>query len=137
MTNQEGRLINIRKLVALDVTIHGSKFILVEYGLAVPVIIFFGLWLILSGIIIVLGFYVLLTGVNYVPLLSYAIVILRKASAQSEVKFGLAHDKHYVRKYSLQQLLIFVPLLVLLIAVVQEVRNCESRKLQDKRKESA
>ena len=30
---EEGRLVNIRKLVALDITLHGSWFIIIEFGI--------------------------------------------------------------------------------------------------------
>ena len=36
------RLINIRKLVALDITLHGPKFIIIELGLGTPAIIAMG-----------------------------------------------------------------------------------------------
>jgi hypothetical protein len=117
----EGQLINIRKLVALDITLHGSRFILFEFGVGTPAIILIGSSIMLMDRLFILGLYLLLTGINYVPLLLYAIVISRKGSAKSEVEYGLAHDKHYVRKYSLQQVIIFIPLSVLLIAVAQEL----------------
>jgi hypothetical protein len=121
MKPREGRLINIRKLVALDITLHGPRFILIEFGVGTPAIILVGLWLMLTSSVFILGLYLFLTGINYVPLLLYAVVIARKGSAQTEVEQGLAQNKHYVRKYSLQQLLIFVPLAILIIAVGQEI----------------
>ena len=72
---------------------------------------------------IYLGLYLLLTGINYVPLLIFAAVIVRKGSAESGVEQDLAHNTHYVRKYSLQQLTIFVQLAVLLVALAQEIRK--------------
>jgi hypothetical protein len=36
---QKERLIDIRKLVALDITLHGPKFIMIEFGLGTPAII--------------------------------------------------------------------------------------------------
>jgi hypothetical protein len=72
----EGRLINVRRLVALDITLHGPRFITVEFGLGTPVILAIGIALILAGPL-TLGVYLLLTGVNYVPLLVYTVVIVR------------------------------------------------------------
>jgi hypothetical protein len=46
---------------------------------------------------------------------------VRAGSASREVADGLSQDKHYVRKYSTQQLLIFVPLAVILLAAAQEL----------------
>lgn len=88
-----------------------------------PVIILLGLWLMLTSSVFILGLYLFSTEVNYVPLLFYAMVIARKGSAKKEVEYGLAHNKHCVRKYSLQQLVIFIPLVVLLVALAQEVKR--------------
>ena len=47
---QEGRLFNVRRLVALDMGLHGSTPILVEYGLGVPVAMILGVFLALQGL---------------------------------------------------------------------------------------
>ena len=120
--NHEGRIICIRKLVALDITLHSSRLILLEFGLGMPAMILFGSWLMLSGTIFILGLYLVLTGLNYVPLLLYAIVTARKGSAKTEVE-GLANDKHYIRKYGSQQLMISVPLTISIIAIIQETQS--------------
>jgi hypothetical protein len=118
------RLINIRKLVALDILLHGRPFILIEYGLGI--LLGFGLGLasqqIATGLAgsyvsLVLGFYLALIGVNYLPLLVYAVIISRKNSAQNEAESELQNKS----KYNRQQFLIFVPLLVLLVVVKQEL----------------
>jgi hypothetical protein len=114
----EGKLINIRKLVALDITLHGSKFILAEFGIGTPAIVAVGLGLMFNGVFL-LGLYLFLTGINYIPLLIYAIHIVRAKTAANEVADGLAQDKHYNRKYSIQQLMIFIPLAVVLLSIFQ------------------
>jgi hypothetical protein len=119
----EGRIINVRKLVALDITLHGPRFILAEFGVGTPVILGVGLLLLEYGDPEFLGLYLLLTGVNYLPLLAYAVMISRAGTARMEVEDDLARDKHYVRKYSVQQLLIFVPFAILLLAAIQQLRN--------------
>jgi hypothetical protein len=68
-----------------------------------------------------LGLYLILTGFNYVPLLVYAASIVRAGSAKREVADELSRDRHYVRKYSTQQFLVFVPLAVVLLAAAQEL----------------
>ena len=120
---REGSLINIRKLVALDITLHGPRFILIEFGIGTPAILLVGLWLMLTSSVFILGLYLFLTGINYVPLLIYSVVISKKGSAQTEVETDLAQNKHYVRKYSLQQVLVFVPLAVLLLAIIQKING--------------
>ena len=112
------RLILVKKLVALDITLHGNRFILAEFGIGTPVIFGVGFWLTASNASFILGLYLLLTGVNYVPLLAYAVMIARAGTAKTEVRYGLERDRHYVRKYSTQQLLILVPLAILVLAIV-------------------
>jgi hypothetical protein len=116
----EGRVINIRRLVALDVYLHGPRFILTEFGAGTPAIIAVGLFLIRSGQPS-MGAYLVLTGINYVPLLVYAVLVVRARTAAEEIQDGMSADRHYVRRYSVQQLLIFVPLAVFLLAVWQEL----------------
>jgi hypothetical protein len=117
----EGRLINVRKLVALDIYLLWFEFILAEFGAGTPVIIAVGLWLILANIF-ALGIYLLRRGISYIPLLVYAIIIARLGTAEKEVKYGLEHDKHYNRKYSVQQLMIFIPLTIVILTILQEIK---------------
>ena len=127
--------IKIRKLAALDIVFHGTRFILVEFIVAVVV----------PGVIAASGFLaffrnpahpfaqVLLAcvlswiAINYVPLLLYTISIIRAKSAEREVAFELEHKDYYARKYSRQSLLLALPLVVPLLAVVQEMKR-HSRK---------
>jgi hypothetical protein len=67
-----------------------------------------------------LGVYLFFTGINYIPLLVYA-KLVRAGSANTEVGGGSSQDRHHVRKYSAQQLLIFVPFAVILPAAAQEL----------------
>jgi hypothetical protein len=116
----EGRVINVRKLIALDISLHGPRFIMIEMSVGTPAIMAFGLFLGYTGQL-ALGVYFLLTGINYIPLLAYAVVIVRAGTAAEEIKEGMSADRHYVRKYSTQQLMVFVPLAILLLAVEQEL----------------
>ncbi|MDA4115004.1 MAG: hypothetical protein OK442_00440 [Thaumarchaeota archaeon] len=116
----EGRVINARRLVALDIRLHGPRFIMPEFGLGTPAILAVGGYLALTGQL-VLGLYLFLTGVNYVPLVVYAVLIVRAGLATREVADELSRDRHYVRKYSTQQLLIFIPFAVVLLAAAQEL----------------
>jgi hypothetical protein len=116
----EGRVINVRKLVALDITLHGPRFIMIEFGVGTPAILAVGGFLAATGQP-VLGVYLLFTGINYIPALIYAILIVRAGTANSEVALGLSQDRHYVRKYSTQQLLIFIPFAIILLAAAQEL----------------
>ncbi len=73
---------------------------------------------------ILIGCFFLWVALNYVPLLLYAISIVRRKSAQQEVAFELAHKDTYARKYTLQTtMLLLVPLVLPVLAAYQEVHR--------------
>jgi hypothetical protein len=117
----EGRIIDVRRLVALDITLHGPRFIMIEFGVGTPIILAVGAFLAAgaAGFQLYLGLYLLATGINYVPVLIYAVLIVRAGTAKSEVADEMSANPHYVRKYGVQQLLIFVPFAIVLLAAVQ------------------
>jgi hypothetical protein len=120
--------ITIRKLAALDMVFHGPRLILAEFALAVGLGGGLGIWMLFFYfhaanhplISLVVGLFFLCCGVNYVPLFFYAVNIMRHQSAKTEVAFELAHKEKYARIYSLRSLLLFVPLMVLILTIVQE-----------------
>lgn len=122
------RFINIRKLAALDIAFHGSRVILVEFLLTAICLFAFGAFLVVGQVhsrapswdVVAFGTYLLLLGLNYVPLSIYGAKIARGQSAASEVEYELAHRERYARKYGLQSLLLFVPLVVPVLAIHQE-----------------
>jgi hypothetical protein len=126
------RVINVRKLVALDIVFHGYRFILLEFGLGVPAMIALGLFVLSRALIggerpsvggIALGAYVLSLALNYLPLLLHAIDLARKRSAHSEVERELEERGRAARRYGTQQLLLLVPLAVFVLAIVQAARG--------------
>src|SRR5579884_2525950 len=96
--------INVRKLAALDIVLHGAKLILAEFAVAVAfgaiigplnLFIFFRnpahpLPVALSG------FFFTWVAINYVPMLLYAISIARGKSAEREVTFELERKSYYI-----------------------------------------
>jgi hypothetical protein len=73
-------VIDFRKLAALDIVFLGSRLILAEFSIGVVGSLALGLFaLIRSHSVggIALGSYLLFIGINYVPLLVYAISIVR------------------------------------------------------------
>lgn len=126
--NHEGAIINIRKLVALDMVFHRPKLILAEFILgvfgsaALALVIaapgFFAGHVSLEQILV--SGYILCIGLNYVPLLLYAISIARRGSAREEVAFELTQRERYGRKYTAQSVLLLLPLVVPILAVYQE-----------------
>ncbi len=132
---QRETLINIRKLAALDIVFHGPILILAEFFLAVVLCGLFGAFSLFAFFrnpdhplfMAITGFFLSWLAVNYVPLLLYAISIVRGKSAQVEVAFELEHKDFYARKYTLQSLLLVLPLIIPVLAIAQEVRKRSRR----------
>jgi hypothetical protein len=126
---KSGRMINVRKLAALDIVFHGPTFTLIEFALGVFVCAALGLFSMYFGLFhgpdhslhaIILGCFLLWIALNYVPLLLYAMSIVRQKSAHQEVAYELAYKDKYAGKYTLQSALLLVPFAMLLLAVYQE-----------------
>lgn len=123
--------INIRKLAALDIVFHGSKLILAEFALGVVFCGVLGVFSLFAFFrnpshplfIVMLGVFLCWIALNYAPLLLYAISITRRKSAELEVAFELEHKDVYARKYTLQSALLVLPLVVPILALVQEVQK--------------
>jgi len=124
------KMINIRKLAAIDMAWLGTRVIVAEYALGVIFPLTLGLLSIRAVFLgsqtaaweAVLGVWLLFIGLNYMPLLIYAILIARAGTAKQESQAEMAHAK----RYGLQQVIILVPLMVIILALVQErhrIRN--------------
>jgi hypothetical protein len=116
---EEGVFINVRKLAALDIALHGGRWILIEFWIGVIGLPLFGALVI--GRSLYLGVYLMLLGLNYVPLLVYAIIINRSNSAKEEVNVELSHPAKYYSKYGVQQALLLVPFAIPVLAIRQEL----------------
>jgi hypothetical protein len=129
---QHYNVINIRKLAALDIVFHGPKFILIEFALGVFGCAALGFFSMYFGIFhgpnyslfaVIMGCFLLWVALNYVPLLIYAISIVRHNSAFQEVAFELAHKDKYAGKYMFQSLMLLIPLAVPALAISQEMQK--------------
>lgn len=123
------RIISVRKLVALDIVFHGSRFIVAEFALGVALAAALGLWIISSAFPLsragapfklLVGAYFVCMAINYVPMLCYAIAISRRQSARHEVAAELGEKGRFPHRYGIQQLLLVVPLVIPTIAILQE-----------------
>ena len=120
-------MINLRKLVALDMVLHGKSFIIAEFAFGVLLPLILGLFSFRGTLFepfpttvqTALGLWLLGIGVNYVPLFIYAVLIARGGTVEQEGRPEMLH----VKRYSLQQFIIFVPFLVAVLALVQELRR--------------
>jgi hypothetical protein len=116
-------VISIRKLAALDIAFLGPKLILAEFGGGILLAAAIGLLTLRrshSVWQILLGAYLLTLAVNYVPLLLYAITIVRHRSAQVEVAHEVTDRNRSFRRYRRQSLLLLVPFAVPILAIAQE-----------------
>ena len=124
-------MINIRKLAALDIVFHGVKLILAEFILAVivcggvGVISFVNYFHSATRAIFTLveSLFFLWTTLNYLILLLYAIRIVWAKSAEREVAYELEHQDVYGRKYTVQSVILFLPLIVPILAIYQELQQ--------------
>ncbi|HEY6287285.1 MAG TPA: hypothetical protein VIX20_16585 [Ktedonobacteraceae bacterium] len=100
-------IINIRKLAALDIAFHGPKFILIEFALVVFGCAALGIFSMYFGLFhgpnhslsaVIMGCFLLWIALNYVPLLIYAMSIVKHKSAHQEVAYELAHKDKYAGK---------------------------------------
>ena len=115
----ECRLFNVRRLVALDMGLHGPRFILIEFSLGVPVPMILGLSLVSQGFSL-FGAYIFTLRINYIPFLVYALFLRKSYGDVVDMKdpdIGRLN-----RKYSIQQFLIFIPFFAVALAIVQWLR---------------
>ena len=120
-------MINIRKLAAVDLAWLGAKVIVAEYSLGVSVPFLLGLVLLRRALssanplswIILVGIWLVTIAINFVPLLTYAVLISRAGTAKTEGQSEIVHAK----RYGVQQAITLVPLLVVGLALWQEYRG--------------
>jgi len=67
----------------------------------------------------ILGLWVVGIGVNYLPLLTYSVLIARAGTVKKEGQPELGR----VKRYNIQQIMVFVPLMVGVLALLQECRR--------------
>lgn len=130
-------LMNIRKLAALDIAFHGPRLILAEFALA---IILCGTLGVLSLSFFfrtpdhplfagVIGLALSWIALNYIPLLLHALSLIKRKSAKLEVASELEDRKLILRRYSLQSMiLLLLPLVVPVLAVIQEIQRRGGRE---------
>lgn len=117
-------MINIRKLVAVDMTLHGPRFIIAEFAIGIVLPLVLGCISIRAGLLgrvqiareIILGFWSIGVAVNYIPFLIYAILMATSGTVKEEGQPELAQ----VKRYSVQQVIICIPFFVAVLAILQE-----------------
>jgi hypothetical protein len=119
-------MINVRKLVAIELAFLGPRFILAEYAIAAVGGVFLGVLSLRAGLMrtqaawqILLGIYLLFLALTYAVLLGYAIEMARRGKARDEIADELADKSTAFRKYRRQSLWLLVPLAVPIAAMSQ------------------
>lgn len=118
--------VNVRKLVAIDMALHGTRLIVGEFALTVALGLGFGILSLSRGHApwqFVLGLFLLAIAVNYSPLLIYAILIAWKKNPAEEAKVELAKGHAEIMRYTRQSFLLAIPLVVPLLAIHQVRRR--------------
>jgi hypothetical protein len=112
-----GIRLNVRKLVALDMTFLGTRVIVAEYAAGVLLAGTIAILSLRRGVL-VLGLPLLWIALNYVPLFLHSVDLAWKGTARQEVAAELS-DPNQARSYAWRQLWILVPLAVVVFAVAQ------------------
>jgi hypothetical protein len=124
MTETVPRLIEVRKLAAVDMVWLGPKVVIAEYALGIVLPLALGLrsvWMEFAGAPrssvwpLALGLWLITIAANYVPLFLHAVSLRRGNAVEREGRPELAR----ARRYGVQQVMILVPFLVLVLAVFQ------------------
>jgi hypothetical protein len=125
-------MINVRKLAAIDLYFLGPRIILLEFRLGVPIMFVLGILSLRVGLLrthatwqILLGAYLLLLGINYIPMLWCVIDIARRGTAAAELKEELHDRDAAMRKYRRQSLWLLVPLAVPVAWLMQRGRTTD------------
>jgi hypothetical protein len=117
---------NPRKLVAIDIVFLGSIFIIAEFASGMVLCVALGIFVLVRGNSfwqLALGLYIISLGINYVPMLIYALVITKYKSARTELGDELIDQRRAMAKYRRKSLLLLVPLLVPFVALRREPRR--------------
>jgi len=120
------RMIQVRKLVAVELTFLGPKFIFAEYALAVVVALIVGILSLRSGVFhthalwqTVLGVYLMFVALTYAVLLALAIAMAKRGDCRDEIVDELENKTATFRKYRWQSLWLLLPLAVPIAAIRQ------------------
>jgi hypothetical protein len=116
--------VNVKRLAAIDMygtrgTTRRRRIILAEFVLGAIAMVAFGSWLVASasglGGGLILGIWLIGSGLNYVPLSAYAIALSRPGALDAELA-GVNTDRE-LRRYGVLQFWILLPLSLVVLAV--------------------
>ncbi len=118
-------MIEPRKLAAIDICLLGPTLIVIEFAVGVVLGIGLGAFILLRSNALaqqILGVYILLLGVNYIPMLWLAIWIGSRERAAGELGGELDDRKSAAAKYRRQSMYLLLPLVTPVVAIRDSLR---------------
>ena len=115
-------MIELRKLAALEVSLLGPKLVVGEYACGVLLSAALGLFVLMRGHTLwqtLIGIYFICLGINYLPLLLYAVALGDPRSARQEIADELSATRETLARYRAQSLLLLVPLFTAILGICQ------------------
>lgn len=112
--------IDFKKLAAIDLAFLGPKFIIAEFAFGLLFSISLGIFALLRAHSLggaAVGAYLICLGINYGPMLAYALAIGNRENARQELGDELSEERAAMSKYRRQSLLLLVPLIVPIFAI--------------------
>lgn len=109
-------MIDLRKPAAIDIVFLGRKFVLAEYTGGVFLSLALGVFVLFrshSYWQVALGIYFVCLGLNYLPMLRYAVAIADKENARIELGNELSDKGRAMTKYRRQSIILLFPLVPL------------------------
>ena len=129
-------MLDVRKLAALDIHFLGPTLILAEFAVGVVGPLVFGAltlriaqrhsW---SWAATLFGSYLFALGVNYLPLLLHAVALVRNNTASAVIADELSDKAATMAKYRRQSLYLLLPLVVPMVAMMQERKRRNDARL--------
>ena len=110
------------KLAAIDIAFLGARLIIAEYAIGVLLSVALGAFTLLRGgphWQLAVGLYLVLLGINYVPMLVCAVAISKGGSTHAEIDDELTDEGRAMAKYRWQSVFLLVPLVVAITALRQ------------------
>jgi hypothetical protein len=115
--------VDVKRLAAIDMygargTLSRRRIILAEFIIAAVAMVALGIWFVIGapGLFYhVLGIWVIGAGLNYAPLAAYAISLSRPAALEFEL--ADVDTSQELRRYSVRQLWLLVPLALVVMTV--------------------
>lgn len=128
------RLIDLRKLAVVDLTLPGPRFILAEFAVGVLGALIFAYFVLRNPLIlpiawtwnVAIGLWLVGIAIHYVPLFLYALDFVRADRIDKEGTPELAR----VGRYTVQQTLVSIPFLFPFITLFQEMA-CRHARLNE------